>query len=137
MFEDLEVVFITINDRIIEILHKNKDLTQKQLAQSIGVATSTVNNWLKLGRSIPAEFVIPICEFFNISCDFLLTGEEKNREMEFSSNDVEWLSLIHQLPLEAQYEFRGELRGYLKHLNKSSVAADDSLKKTGTDNLGK
>lgn len=106
-------------------------MTQKQLATEIGVAASTVNNWLKLGRSIPAEYIIPISEF-------LLSGNHQIQNTSLISNeDLKWLELIHQLPPEAQYEFRGELKGYLKRLNEESVAADTSMKKTGTDNLGK
>lgn len=48
--------------------------------------------------------------------------------------DLNILTLIHQLPPEAQYEFRGELKGYIKRLNEESVAADAPLGKTGTDN---
>lgn len=51
--------------------------------------------------------------------------------------DSEILSLFHQLPKKAQYEFRGEIKGYLKCLNEESVAEDETLRKTGTDNLGK
>lgn len=106
---------MTINDRILEILNLKKGATQKNMASSIGVATSTVNNWLKLGRSIPSEFIIPISEFLNVSCNYLLTGEEKNIAG-ICAEDIEWLNLIHQLPVEAQYEFRGEIKGYLKCL---------------------
>ncbi len=42
------------------------------------------------------------------------------------------LSLIYQLPPEAQYEFRGELKGYIKRLNEESIAANEALP-TGTD----
>ena len=127
---------ITINERITEILYSNKNLTQKHLAESIGVAASTVNNWLKLGRSIPAEFIIPISEFLGVECEFLLTGQISTKSS-FNDTDSEWLSLIHQLPLKAQYEFKGELKGYLKRFDEESVAADSSLSRTGTDNLGK
>lgn len=99
--------FMTINERISEILNSKKKFTQKNLANNIGIATSTVNNWLKLGRSVPSEYIIPISEFFGISCEYLLTGKESQSTI-ISSADSEWLSLIHQLPAEAQCEFRGE-----------------------------
>ncbi|RKI37791.1 helix-turn-helix domain-containing protein [bacterium D16-51] len=129
---------MTINERISEILHYHKELTQKQLAQTIGIAASTVNNWLKLGRSIPAEYIIPISEFLGVDCEFLLTGKHiTKKKPQISTDDIEWLSLIHQLPKETQYEFRGEIKGYLKRLNEESVTADEPLGKTGTDDLGK
>lgn len=126
---------MTINERISEILTSHKELTQKNMAYSIGVASSTVNNWLKLGRSIPSEFIIPISEYLGIDSHYLLTGIPLiNNTYSTNSEDDEWLSLIHQLPTEAQHEFRGEIKGYLKRLNEESVAADPPLKKTGTTN---
>lgn len=115
---------MTINERISEILNSKKEFTQKNMANKIGVATSTVNNWLKLGRSIPSEFIIPISEFLDISCEYLLTGKEKQPSV-VSADDAEWLSLIHQLPIEAQYEFRGEIKGYLKRLNEETAQAPE------------
>lgn len=91
-----------------------------------------------MGRSIPAEYIILISEFLRVDCEFLLSGNHQIQNTSLISNeDLKWLELIHQLPPEAQYEFRGELKGYLKRLNEESVAADTSMKKTGTDNLGK
>ena len=34
-----------------------------------------------------------------------------------SLEDIEFLTLIHRLPSNKQYEFKGELKGYLKALN--------------------
>lgn len=117
---------MTINERISEILSSHNELTQKKLAQTIGVATSTINNWLKLGRSIPAEYIIPISEFLEVSCEFLLTGNNITApKILYSESDMKWLSLIHQLPPEAQYEFRGEIKGYLKRINEESVATNE------------
>lgn len=128
---------MTINERISEILASNKELTQKNMAGFIGVASSTVNNWLKLGRSIPSEFIIPISEYLRIDSHYLLTGVQSINAYNINSEDNEWLSLIHQLPTKAQHEFRGEIKGYLKRLNEESIAVDEPLKKTGTTNLAK
>lgn len=43
-------------------------------------------------------------------------------------DDSEWLSLIHQLPRESQIEFKGEIKGYLKCLEKQCVEEDKDLK---------
>ena len=124
-----------IIDRILNLLDEKK-IKAADLCRYIGINTSTMTNWKNRGTDPPAKLIIPICEFLDVSCDFLLTGTEKVLHP-YSSEDSEWLSLIHQLPKEAQYEFRGELKGYIKRLNEESVAADDSLKRTGTDKLGK
>ena len=72
--------------RIKETLSEN-NIQQKSLCSAIGVAPSTFNSWLKLNRSIPAEFVIPICEFLNIDVYWLLTGQAYNNE-EISTKEM-------------------------------------------------
>ena len=68
-----------------------------------------------------ADNLLKIAHSLNTSCEFLLTGiEQKYRCSEFES---EVLSLFRSLPHDAQLEFRGELKGYIKcvtcshHLN--------------------
>lgn len=77
---------MTINQRISEYIaaHK-KEFTQKGLCEFIKVPQSTMNNWLRMDRSIPAEYVIPISEYLNVSADYLLTGNEYTR---LSANNI-------------------------------------------------
>ena len=119
-------------ERIRGIASK-KNLNIKNLEEMAGFGNGTMRRW---GASPPsADKLLKIANILNTTCEYLMTGT--NTIATVSSEDMEWLSLIHQLPLEAQYEFRGELKGYIKRLNEESVAADSSLKKTGTDKPGK
>jgi len=68
----------------LENILKSTNHTQKELSEAIGAAKSTINNWIKLGRSIPAEYILPICEFLNISY-YQLLGEN---EQEFSNKGI-------------------------------------------------
>lgn len=119
---------MTINERVLSIIKENKKLTQKEMAKNIGFPYSTVNNWLKLGNPIPADAIIPISEFLGVSCDYLLGGEDRKENSGHSSEDQEWLSLIHALPAETQRDLLGALRMW-PLLHASSVAAEESLKK--------
>jgi transcriptional regulator with XRE-family HTH domain len=60
----------------VAALLKEKRIKQNALAQRIGISTSTLNNWLKSERDIPADYVIPICEFIEVSPIYLLSGNE-------------------------------------------------------------
>lgn len=124
---------MTIGNRVLTLLAE-KGLKQKDLAAYLNTGASTINGWKSPNRNPSSDMILPICEFLDISCEYLLSGSESKIKVDYSNTDKEWLSLIHQLPPEAQIEFKGELKGYLKHM-KESVAADSS--RTGTDNLGK
>lgn len=65
---------MTINERLKKALEVSGH-TQKELSEALGVPKSTVNSWFKLGRDIPPDQIIPICEFCDISVDYALRGE--------------------------------------------------------------
>lgn len=117
-----------IIQRVLSLLEE-KSLKAADLCRALGISTSTMTNWKNRGTDPPAKMIIPICEFLGVSCEYLLSGNEK--VCPFSSEDQEWLSLIHQLPEEKRYEFKGELKGYLRRLNEESVAADSNSNSTG------
>lgn len=123
-----------IIQRIITILNE-KSLVAADLCRYIGINTSTMTNWKNRGTDPPAKLIIPICEFLGVSCEFLLTGKEYQNPF-ITSGDAEWLSLIHRLPEKKRNDFKARIEGYLE-CYEESVAADEPLKETGTDNLGK
>lgn len=67
--------------RIKDLFANNNSLTQKDLALYLQKAPSTISQWLKQGREIPAECIAPICKFFGCSINWLLTGTD----IEFTS----------------------------------------------------
>lgn len=118
---------MTISERMFFILDR-KNLKSVDLANLLDVGTGQISTWKKRNTDPPAKYIPLICEFLDVSYEYLLLGNDNEDpiisiENAISHEDKEWLSLIHQLPPEAQYEFRGEIKGYLKHLNES-VAAD-------------
>lgn len=99
--------------RILELL-ESKNLKMSDLCRYLDINTSTMTNWKNRSTDPPAKFIFPICEFLGVSCEYILTGAE--RISTYSKEDSEWLNLIHALPRDAQLEFKGELKGYLKRV---------------------
>ena len=69
---------------IREILRKNLiqlmdiyKVSQKELAEKLGVTPSAVNNWIKGSNSPNIEIVAQICFIFNISISELLDEKEE------------------------------------------------------------
>lgn len=54
-------------------------LTQKELAQTIGVSTYTIGLWEKNIRSCPANKLASMCELFGTSMDYLVGRSEERK----------------------------------------------------------
>lgn len=56
-------------------LRKNKDITQGQLAEVIGVVPSAIGKYERLEQSYPSvDALIKIADYFSVSIDYLLRG---------------------------------------------------------------
>ncbi len=61
----------------IAVLRKANGMTQRDLAERLGVSDKTVSHWER-DDSVPDISLIPdIAEIFNVSCDELIKGERK------------------------------------------------------------
>ena len=138
-----------ITQRILELLDR-KDLTMADLCRFIGINTSTMANWKTRNTDPPAKLLIPICEFLDVTLEFLLTGENQEKEA-ISSGDDRLLSdselrstLDRYIRLNADSKIKAQ--AYMIKLyeeesgdgndNDSTSWADVEFRKTGT-NQGK
>lgn len=64
---------MTVSERVYEVLKAQKH-TQVELAEYLGASTSSVGYWFNKGGDIPSRFLLPICQFLNITTNYLLTG---------------------------------------------------------------
>lgn len=111
-------------EQLVKLCEK-KGIKPTSLVESLGMSKGTMSNWKKGG--VPnADAVVRFAEHFHVSTDYLLLGKETPS---ISAEDSDLLSLFHQLPRDAQLEFKGELKGYLKCLERQSVAADQPIRK--------
>ena len=57
-------------------LRKEKGLTQKEVAEKLGVADKTISKW-ETGRGLPeVSLMMPLCEVLGITVNELLSGEK-------------------------------------------------------------
>lgn len=111
---------MTINERINDLL-KEMNITQKELAESIGVSQNTISDWINKGKNPSANLMYRISDFLNISFDYLFTGFESKSMCSLdttnipslSSEESDLLDLYHQLSHDAQRECIGYIKGYL------------------------
>lgn len=78
---------------------KEKNLTQEQLAEKIGVSNKTISKW-ETGKCMPDYSVIELlCEELNITLAELMNGEEDEKSLHPYDNEqiVEMLKEIQSL----------------------------------------
>ena len=83
-------------------LRKEKNITQDQLAEEMGVARRTVSRW-ETGSNMPdMDILIDISDFYKVDLREILDGERKNEQM-----DKEMKETVLKV---AEYESEGKKR---------------------------
>ena len=72
---------MTINEKILTEI-KEKSLKKADLERLLQVNTSVIATWEKRGTNPPAEYLVRICEFLNISIYELLGIKNENKIQE-------------------------------------------------------
>ena len=85
-----------IIDDILDLLER-KGLKQSDLCSYININTSTMTNWKNRKTDPPAKYIIPICEFLDISPYRLLTGKEKSSPTDLTADEQELLTYYKDL----------------------------------------
>jgi transcriptional regulator with XRE-family HTH domain len=101
-----------IIERIYQLLDE-KDKKAYELCIKLDISTSTMSTWKARTNDPPAKYMKTIADFFDVSLDYLLTGNEAPIQKNTTSKEDELLSLFRKLPEPKKYEFVGELKGFL------------------------
>lgn len=92
---------------VFELLCAKRGITPYKFCKDTGVSTSTISTWKTKNSQCRPELAEKVCEYFGISHDYLMTGEEKEKP-EIPNFEPEHLELI-------------ELYSKLKEEQKSAV----------------
>ena len=125
---------MTIGNRVLQLLTE-KGLKQKDLADYLKTGASTINGWKSSNRNPSSDMIIPICEFLSVDVHFLLTGVSNSTQTSLNKEDMELITLLHKLPPAKRYEFKGELKGYIRRMEEDTVAAESSSDKVTKKSL--
>ncbi len=111
-------------DRIETVLEQSGQ-TPYALCKFLGINQSSYSTWKARNTLPPAKYIADIARFLHVSTDYILTGKESactdaQAETEtYTDDEKELLSIYKALPAEKRYEFKGEMKGYLKALEES------------------
>lgn len=83
-------------------MRRQQNLTQKQLAEQVGVSDKTVSKW-ETGRSMPDNAIImDVCLLLNISVNELLSGEKFSQEHYVGKAEENMLELVKETEYHKQ-----------------------------------
>lgn len=86
---------MSIINRIVELL-KSNGTSQADLCNYINIKYNVFTTWKTRETDPPAKYLVQICEFLDITLEYLLTGKEKNSLKGNLSNDEQELLLIYK-----------------------------------------
>lgn len=79
---------------------KEKNLTQQELAEKVGVTNRTIINW-ENGKNIPDySLLIPLCEILEITIDELINGESTKQSKDTIELVIEYLERNRKVNLK-------------------------------------
>ena len=77
-------------------LRKEQEMTQRQLAESIGVSDKTISKW-ECGNGLPELSTIPeLCKVLNINMNELLSGERLEEEIYSKKAEENMMTLMKE-----------------------------------------
>lgn len=105
---------MTISQRVFHLLSK-QGKKQNELAEFTGISTSTISAWNKRGTDPAANTISTIADFFGVSTDYLLTGEEKKLLSDnLTQNEIELLNIFHNFNDREQVKIIGRMEEWLE-----------------------
>jgi transcriptional regulator with XRE-family HTH domain len=96
----------------IKSLRENKNLTQQQLGEIVELHGSNIGR-IEKGKVYPtSDILLKISQYFNVSCDWLLLGENANSQILAFDKEHNFIEIFRQLPTVAQ----NEVLNYMEYL---------------------
>lgn len=80
----------------IKLLRENAGLSQKSLADKLGITRSSVNAW-ELGISVPStQYIVELANLFKVSTDYLL-DVDRSKAIDVSGLNEKEVKIILEL----------------------------------------
>ena len=75
-------------NRILTLLRKERGLTQKEAAASLGISRALLSHYEKGIRECGLSFVVRVAEFYGVSCDYLLGRSPDRSGLTLSVDEI-------------------------------------------------
>ena len=102
-----------------------KGVSPTTVVELLGMSKGTMSNWKK-GGTPNGDAVVRFSEYFNVSTDFLLKGED-NPSLALTESEKEIYDMIHQLSEKKKWMIAGIVSHYLASEKHGPVITEDDL----------
>lgn len=99
-------------------LREDRDLTQKQVAEILGIQQTVYSRYERGFQNIPLEFLIKLSNFYAVSTDYLLGNSKYSINEPPNNQEIELLRCYRQLPSDDKELLLEQARLYLRHARK-------------------
>ena len=118
---DKNEIYKKFGERILK-LRIEKDLTQKEIADQLGIAQQTYQGYETGNTKATLHLLEQLSSIYNVSMDFLagkteernIVHECKKSNANLTQDEETLIELYRQLDIEEKYEIRGEMKGILR-----------------------
>ena len=118
---DKNEIYKKFGERILK-LRIEKDLTQKEIAEQLGIAQQTYQGTETGNTKTTLHLLEQLSNIYNVSMDFLagkteernIVHESKKSNANLTQDEETLIELYRQLDIEEKYEIRGEMKGILR-----------------------
>ena len=82
----------------IETLSKERKVSQKELAEAIGLSSGQIfTNWKARNSMLGADVAVKIAHYFGVTVEYLVTGETSNPLQQSSEElGIKYYELLHK-----------------------------------------
>lgn len=102
---------MTICERMFQIIEEKGKKTA-DLCRILEIGTGQTTTWKKRNTDPPAKYITQICEFLEVTPEYLLTGKECSN-LNLTENEKEMLQHFKKLSERGQIETIGFVKGKL------------------------
>jgi len=121
---------MTFGSRLKNLLNE-RQISQKQLAQDLNVAISTLNGYVQDYREPDFKTLAAIAKYFSVSADYLIGLSEFVKDSDYNllkSGESELIRLFRMINNEQQELLTEQTKLYIRHNNKKASSSNTTLK---------
>lgn len=105
---------MSVIDKILKLLHEQKK-SQADICKHLGIKPNVFTTWKTRGTDPPAKFLVQICEFFDVSLEYLLIDKKDDETLKAESNNQDQSSKI-----KIEHNYNGDI-GTVAHTQTGSL----------------